>query len=117
MVSQFEIKSSDGSSISGGRPIVDREARLNTPRYWIKSSYLTEVESAASSAYVYVYSFSADPIRALQSGARLNSYKFTGQELLNLTFPSALASASTLEVYAYAEYAVEHNSSGIKVIQ
>ena len=88
------------------RPILDRESRLNHGRYWAKSSFLTEAESGVSNAYVYVYSFSADPIRALATGAKLNSYKFQGQELLNVTFPSALASASTLEVFAFAEYIV-----------
>ena len=83
-VSQFEIKGSDGNSLTGGRPILDRESRLNHGRYWAKSSYLTEAESGVSNAYVYVYSFSADPIRALATGAKLNSYKFQGQELLNV---------------------------------
>ena len=115
-IAQFEIKDSAGASLTGGRPILSRESRLNNARFWTRSTYLTEVDSGVSNAYVYLYSFSADPVRALQSGARLNAYKFTGQELLNLTFPSDLAAASTLEVYVYAENTVQHDVNGIKVL-
>ena len=115
-VKDFEIKDSAGSSLTGGRPILDKESRLNHARYWTKSSYLTDADTAVSNSYVYIYSFSADPVMALQTGARLNSYKFVGQEILNVNFPTALAAASTLEVYAYTETALEHNVSGIKIL-
>ena len=116
-ISQFEIKDSAGSSLTGGRSILDRESRLNHSKYWTKSSYLADYENGAiSNSFVYLYSFSADPVLALTSGAKLNSFKFTGQELLNVTFPTALAGASTLEVFAFQEAALEQSIGGVKVL-
>ena len=115
-IKEWEIKDSAGSSLSGGRPIQNAESRLNHSRYWSKSSYLSEADMSVSNSYVYIYSFSADPVLALQSGARLNSYKFVGQEILNITLPTPLAAASTLEVFAFTETALEHNAQGIKVL-
>ena len=114
-IASFEIKDSAGTSLTGGRPISDRESRLNHSRYWSKSSYLCDAESAISDSYVYIYSFSVDPCLALTTGSRLNAKTFTGQETLTVTFNSALASPSTLEVFASAESTVEHNAQGIKV--
>ena len=112
------IKYAAGASLTGGRPILDKESRLNHSRYWSKSSYLSEVDMdvPVSKSNCYIYSFSADPILALASGAKLNSHKFSGQELLNITLPVSLVTASTLEVYAFQEAVLEHNASGIKVL-
>ena len=117
-IANFEIKDASNGSLVGGRPQLDRENRLNhASRYWAKSSYLADYENGAiSNGFVYLYSFSADPVLAYQSGSRLNAYKFTGAETLVVSFPSALGSNSLLEVFAFQESILEHNASGIKVL-
>ena len=115
-IKEFEIKDSAGTSLTGGRPISDRESRLNHSRYWTKSSYLADAESEVSDSYVYIYSFSADPCLALATGSRLNSKTFTGQEVLNITFNTALTTACTLEIFGFAEATLSHGNAGVKVL-
>ena len=115
-ITSYEIKDSAGTSLTGGKPILDRESRLTNSRFWTKSSYLCDTELGVSNSNVYLYSFSADPQLAYSTGSRLNSKFFTGQETIHVIFPTALSAACTLEVFGYQESTLEHSAVGIKVL-
>ena len=63
-----------------------------------------------------MWSFSADPVSALNHGQALTSRKFTGQEQLLLNFPSALGAQVSVDVYAMVESILEVTPSSVKKI-
>lgn len=114
-ITNYSILSSDGSSLTGGRSILSREALLVNGKDWSKSSYLCDFAVGTSDSYVYLHSFSADPEEALASGRKLGSRPFSGNEILQITC-SALGSASLLEIYAFRESALEISNNGVRVL-
>ena len=49
-----------------------------------------------------------------QSGVDLNTYKFTGNEQLQITFTSSLVAGVTVDVYAHMASVVEVSHNAVK---
>ena len=87
-----------------------------------RSSYTSEIAGSANvfgninnyGSYAYGYSFSTNISKALSLGLCLGSKQFTGQETLTVNFPSALTSASQLDVYFLVESCLEQSGGYVK---
>ena len=79
----------------------------------IKSSYTSET---ANNANVYMWSFSASPVDTFQDAVDLSTFKFTGNEQLQIQFTGSLAANVKIDVYAFVHAAVEYSSSGVRKI-
>ena len=64
----------------------------------------------------YIWSFSADTIETATSGVDLNTYKFTGNEQLQINFSGTLASNVQVDVYAHMASLVEVSTNSVKKI-
>ena len=85
-----------------------------------KSSYHSEtafgVAANSNGANYYCWSFSADIVGALQGGQALSSRKMTGQEQLQLTFPSTLTSQIQVDIYALTESVIEQGLMEVRKV-
>jgi hypothetical protein len=66
-------------------------------------------------ANVYCWSFSSNPVLALEKGLLLGHRRFQGNEQLQLNFTSALAAAVQVDVFAYSQSAIEQGAGFVKV--
>ena len=116
-ITSFHLLDSASTSLVGGQPIPSTLATNILNMEWCKSSYNTENALGAvnNSSYVYMWSFSADILSALESGRCLGSRKFVGQEQLMLVIPSNEANI-IVDVYALAENVLEQNEFTIKKV-
>ncbi len=91
-------------------------ALLYLGRSWTKSSYLgeTALSTTNNGANVYVWSFSASAHETAESGIDMNTYRFTGNEQLQITFATTLAAGVTIDVYAHMNSLVEVSSHSVK---
>ena len=92
-------------------------ALLYLGRSWSKFSYLGKTALSATNnngANVYLWSFSADASETATTGVDLNTYKFTGNEQLQINFVGSLAAGVTIEVFAQIASAVEVSHHGVK---
>ncbi len=94
-------------------------ALLYLGRSWTKSSYLAETALGVTNnnANVYVWSFSASAHETAESGIDMNTYKFTGNEQLQIIFATTLAAGVTIDVYAHMNSIVEvssHSNTKVK---
>ena len=103
-------------NIVGGQSIPNSLALLYLGRSWSKSSYLGETALSTNNngANVYLWSFSADASETATTGVDLNTYKFTGNEQLQINFVGSLAAGVTIEVFAQIASAVEVSHHGVK---
>ena len=69
-----------------------------------------------TNAYVYFYSFSADPHETHKSGNGYNHHEFKGNEQLQITFNSAPSSSVQIDLYAAVESAIESTQTYVKKI-
>ena len=60
--------------------------------------------------------FSASCVETAETGVDMNTYRFTGNEQLQITFTGALAASITIDVYAHMASAVEVSSNAVKKI-
>ena len=116
-ITNFSILDSSSANIVGGQSIPSTLNLLILDNNWVKSSYVTEIAGSTSTnnnAYVYGYSFSADPYETIQSGSFLNCHTFNGSEQLQILFPTVLASNVQVNVYAYVESYVEVSATNVR---
>ena len=116
-IQQFEIVDSTGKNLVGGVPISNAQALLIIGNDNCSSSYLTENSIGGATdngANVYTYSFCNDVESTIHTGMHSGSQKFNGTERLKLTFPSALGSASQLDVYCWMNSGVEYRLDSVK---
>ena len=124
-ISSFNILGSDGGSIVGGQPIPSAIAIQYLQQYYSRSSFTTETSVGSiltgatndTGANVYAWSFSQDPVSAITNGQALGSRKMIGAEQLQLVFPSALANAVQVDVYAFCESILEQGGNYIRTFQ
>ena len=116
-LTSFHLLDAASTSLTGGQPTPSTFATNILNMNWMKSSYNTEQGNGPidSKSYVYIWSFSADFISALEHGRCLGSRKFSGNEQLQLVLPSN-ANALTIDVYAIGENILEQTEFGIKKI-
>ena len=116
-ITSFHLLDAASTSLVGGQPIPSTLATNILNANWIKSSYNTEnaLGVVNNSAYMYMWSFSADIISAMEHGRCLGSRKFMGNERLQLVLPSN-ASNIIVDVYALTENVLEQTEISIKKV-
>ena len=87
-------------------------------RNWTKSSYLSEtalnITANNNNANVYIWSFSASCTETALTGTDLNTYRFTGNEQLQITFTTTLTAGVTVDVYAHMASLVEVSHNAVR---
>ncbi len=63
-----------------------------------------------------MWSFSASPADTFQDGVKLSTFKFNGNEQLQIKFTGSLGANVQVDVYALVHSAVEYSSSGVRKI-
>lgn len=121
-ITNFSILDATSTNVTSGQPITDALSLNYLSQYWTNSSYLSETSTGSNAtgtivnngANVYCWSFSSDPMSALDSGKLLSSRPFQGNEQLQITWTSSLATNVQVEVYAMCESILEQGSMTIK---
>ena len=115
-ISNYAILDGTSTNIVGGQSIPNAMALLYLGREWSKSSYLSEtaLSTTNNGANVYIWSFSASNVETAETGVDMNTYKFTGNEQLQITFTGSLAASVTVDVYAHMASVVEVSSNSVK---
>ena len=115
-ISNYALLDGTSTNIVGGQSIPSAMALLYLGRSWTKSSYLSEtaLSTTNNGANVYVWSFSASAHETAESGIDMNTYKFTGNEQLQITFATTLAAGVTIDVYSHMNSLVEVSSHSVK---
>ena len=117
-ISNFALLDGTSTNIVGGQAIPSAMALLYLGRDWSKSSYLSEtaLSTTNNGANVYLWSFSASCVETAETGIDINTYKFTGNEQLQITFTGSLAAGVTVDVYAHMSSLVEVSHNAIRKI-
>ena len=121
-ISNFAILDSTSSNCVGGQPIPSNLALYYLNLFYSKSSYTSENATGSNLAgtvinnysNVYAWAFSSNICEALSHGLLLGHRKFLGNEQLQITFTSSLASAVQVDVFAYCQSVFEQGSSYVK---
>ena len=108
-IKDFSILNGGSTNIVGGSAIPHTQALYILNRDWTRGSYSTE-------ANVYIYSFGASPVDTITTGKIYNFYRFKGSEQLVLNFPTPLATAVSVDIYAYVNSAVQLSAGHTKKI-
>jgi hypothetical protein len=112
---EFQIRDASGKNIVGGVFIPASLNLLTMARWWNNSNYTADYATSLSNSYVFQYSFAASPTSLFTRGMHSNSHVFTGAELLDVVFTSALGSTYQLDLYAFIESRVDQTLSGFSV--
>ena len=117
-LASFNIADNTGTNIVGGQNLTASLCANILNKDWCKSSYFAETSfgTTDTKANFYCFAFSGDIVSALSYGQCLTSRKFTGNETLTLVFPSALAAAVQVDVYACVESVLEISPSSVRKI-
>jgi hypothetical protein len=119
-LASFNIADNTGTNIVGGQNLSASLCANILNKDWCKSSYFAETSFGPATndnkANFYCFAFSGDIVSALSYGQCLTSRKFTGNETLTLVFPSALAAAVQVDVYASVESILEISPSSVRKI-
>ena len=110
-INNFAILDGTSSNIVGGQSIPSALALTIFNKHNIKSSYTSE-----TNANVYMWSFSASPVDSFQDGVELSTFRFNGNEQLQIQFTAPLAANVQVDVYAFVHATVEYSSSGVRKI-
>ena len=116
------------TNITGGQPISSDQLQHIMAKTWTVSSYLEDVNSIITpplyqvpNNFVYIYSFSSDPIDTVSSGASHNTHRFLGNEQLQINWKSDMNSNSSvpdstyqIDVYAYVQSVIETTATYVK---
>ena len=117
-ITNFAILDGTSTNIVGGQAIPSAMGLLYLGRDWSKSSYLSEtaLSTTNNGANVYIWSFSASCVETAETGVDINTYRFTGNEQLQITFTGSLAAGVTVDVYAHMASLVEVSHNAVKKI-
>jgi hypothetical protein len=107
----------------GGQSIPSALALQYLNNFYSKSSYTSETDigcnlkgdAVDNKANVYCWSFSSNPVLALEKGLLLGHKRFSGSEQLQITFTGALAATNQVDVLAYTQSAFELGAVYVKV--
>jgi hypothetical protein len=110
-ITNFAILDGTSTNIVGGQSIPSTLALTMFNKHNIKSSYTSE-----TNANVYMWSFSASPVDTQQDGVELSTFKFNGNEQLQIQFTGSLAASVQVDVYAFVHTAIEYSASGVRKI-
>ena len=117
-LASLNIKTTGGSLITGGSELLhDYALNYSSTLYW--PGDLTDVMSGIGGTpkSLYTVSFAQDPMRVVHHGAQLGGYHFSGSEILNLTFSSALGANYVVDVIAfqYAALGLDNQGNAAKI--
>ena len=117
-LASLNIKTPGGALITGGSELLsDYSLDYQSTLYW--PGDLTDVASGLGGApkSLYTVSFAQDPMRVIHHGSQLGGYHFTGTEILNITFPAALAANNVVDIIAfqYATLALDSAGNAAKI--
>ena len=117
-LASLNIKTPGGALITGGSELLsDYSLDYQSTLYW--PGDLTDVASGLGGApkSLYTVAFAQDPMRVIHHGSQLGGYHFTGTEILNITFPSALAANNVVDIIAfqYATLALDSAGNAAKI--
>ena len=112
-ITNFAILDGTSTNIVGGQSIPSTLALTIFNKDNIKLSYTSET---ANNANVYMWSFSASPVDTFQDGVELSTFKFSGNEQLQIQFTGSLAANVQVDVYAFVHTAVEYSAAGVRKI-
>jgi hypothetical protein len=130
------------TNIVGGQVITSDYSLRYLNKDWSQSTYTTEIAydsevvsvaglsadlqtiltaaqntgSKNTNAYVYFYSFSADPNESTKTGNGYNHHKFVGNEQLQITFSMPPSSSVQIDLYAAVESVLESSQTYSKKI-
>ena len=115
-ITNFAILDGTSTNIVEGQAIPSAMALVYLGRSWTLSSYLTETALGTTNngANVYMWCFSASCTETAQSRVDLNTYKFTGNEQLQITFTGSLAAGVTVDVYAHMASVIEVGTHSVR---
>jgi hypothetical protein len=119
----FAILDSSSANCVGGQALVSPLCLQYLNNYYSKSSYTSETDIGSNlkgdavdnKANVYCWSFSANPVQALEKGLLLGHRRFLGNEILQLSFTASLSSAVQVDVFAYCQSAIEQGAGFVKI--
>ena len=122
-IKDFALLDSTSANCVGGQVLVSQLALQYLNNFYSKSSYTSETDIGSNlagalvdnKANVYCWSFSSNPVMALEKGLLLGHRKFLGNEQLQLNFTGALAAAVQVDVFAYCQSAIEQAAGYVKV--
>ena len=122
-IKDFAILDSSSSNAVGGQVLPSALAIQYLNNFYSKSSYTSETDIGCNiaqtvtdnKANVYAWSFSSNPVMALQSGLLLGHKKFSGSEQLQLNYTGSLSAAVQVDVWAYCQSAIEQGAGFVKV--
>jgi len=117
-VKDFAILNSSSTNIVGGQQIPSAYALQVLNKYWCQSSYTNETGLGLTNnnAYVYCWSFSHEPVKAMSQGKMYGSYPFQGNEQLLINWNAALTANYQVDVYAFTESIVQVDATSVKKI-
>ena len=123
-IKDFAILDSSSSNAVGGQAIPSALALQYLNNLYSKSSYTSEIDIGSvigsgtvtdNKANVYCWSFSSNPVLALEKGLLLGHRRFQGNEQLQLNFTAALGAAVQVDIFAYCQSAIEQGAGFVKV--
>ena len=112
-LASLNIKTPGGALITGGSELLsDYSLDYQSTLYW--PGDLTDVASGLGGApkSLYTVAFAQDPMRVIHHGSQLGGYHFTGTEILNITFPAALAANNVVDIIAFQYATLALDSAG-----
>ena len=122
-IKDFAILDSSSANCVGGQALPSALAIQYLNNFYSKSSYTSETDIGSNlkgdavdnKANVYCWSFSANPVQALEKGLLLGHRRFMGNEQLQISFTGSLAAAVQVDVFAYCQSAIEQGAGFVKV--
>jgi hypothetical protein len=144
-ISSWALLDSASTNVVGGQVITTDYSLRYLNKDWLASTYTTEIAydsdllpasqianlpAAAqtifntaqstgfknTNAYVYFYSFSADPHESHKSGNGYNHHVFKGNEQLQINFTNAPTTSVQIDLYAMVESVLESTHTYSKKI-
>ena len=115
-ITNFSILDNTSTNITGCQVILSQYQLLQLNKDWVQSTYSCETAQGITNnnAYVYMYSFTADPHESVKTGQAFNSHRFIGNEQLQITFKNNAYSNCEIICFAMCEAVVEHTSTYCK---
>ena len=123
-IKNFSLLDSTSTNITGGQAISSDQLIHIMAKNWTISSYLQDINTSVQAAskpnnFVYLYSFSSDPIDCVQTGATHNTHRFSGNEQLQINWKDDMNTGSNnatyqIDVYAYVQAVIECTATYVK---
>lgn len=123
-ISSFTIRDAANTHITGGLEVTQAVSNF-LAQYWVESTYNCETALTSgkngiiydSSAYVQLYSHSANIVDAFHRGRMNGSREYFGNESLFLSFKSGVSVPTVVDVYCLCEAVVQQTPTSVQVLE